>query len=113
MKSSEIKHFLFIILGYFFRSMYDVDAQHFIKEKHCKCSIMSLILYNLNLCLRFLKFGSERKAQQPTSNSPNFKNLLQTQESGDMNELLGLCSGRFIGKLKKIKFIFIKSKMGT
>jgi hypothetical protein len=73
---------------------------------------MSLILYNLNLYFRFLKFGSERKAQQPTSNSPNFKNLLQTQESGDMNELLGLCSGRFIGKLKKIKFIFIKSKMG-
>ena len=55
-------------------------------------------LYNLNIFLRFLKFGSERKAQQPASNSPNFKNLLQTQESGDMNELLGLCSGRFIGK---------------
>ncbi|XP_076099309.1 claspin-like isoform X2 [Mytilus galloprovincialis] len=44
----------------------------------------------------FLKFGSEKKPQQSRSDSPNFKNLIQSQEdTGDMDELLGLCSGRF------------------
>ncbi|CAC5402606.1 unnamed protein product [Mytilus coruscus] len=67
----------------------------YIEESQMLDADGSLMSYIKNKRLKILKFGSEKKPQQLRSDSPNFKNLIQSQDTGDMDELLGLCSGRF------------------